>query len=57
MEAIEKKDADFTDTKKKMKEVQDLFDKLYENTDVLITKKQYDDIKKIISDLRKEIIG
>lgn len=57
LESIEKKDADFMDMKKKLKNVQDLFDKLYENTDVLITKKQYDDIKKIIGDLRKEIIG
>ncbi len=54
---IDKKDADFTDMVTKMKNFQTIFDKLYDNTNALITKKQYDEIFKKVKELRKEIIG
>lgn len=54
---IDKKDPDFIDMKDKMKKLQTVFDKLYDNTDVLITKKQYDEIFLKIKEFRKEIIA
>lgn len=54
---IENNDPDFNDMKSKMKNLQTVFDKLYENTDALITKKQYDEIFAKVKELRKEIIG
>lgn len=54
---IDKKDPDFIDMKEKMKKLQVVFDKLYDNTDALITKKQYDEIFAKVKEMRKEIIG
>lgn len=52
-----KKDADFEDMKTKMKNLQTIFDKLYQNTDALITKEQFNEISKFVKDFRKEMIG
>lgn len=57
LDKIEKDDADFKAIKEKMKKLQETFDKLYDNTDALITKKQFDEIFGKIKEFRKEIIG
>ncbi|MBI5218163.1 MAG: hypothetical protein HY958_04455 [Bacteroidia bacterium] len=57
LDNIDKKDTDFSEMKTKMKNLQTIFDKLYENTDALITKKQFDEIFSKIKELRKEVIG
>lgn len=56
LSTVEKND-DLKELIKKMKDLRDSYDKLYENTDVIITKEQYDEISSKVVQIRNEFIS